>query len=92
MVHRMIVDRAFTGRGAGRMMLDRADAIALELGRSQLALDAWSSNAGLHRYYVGLGFRHLRTVEGHHNPSSALFVRDVRTGEAVEQAVGQSQS
>jgi GNAT superfamily N-acetyltransferase len=75
MVHRMIVDIGARGKGIGAEMLRHAAVMARQLNKSQLALDAWSSNTGLHDYYVHQGFRHLRTVEGHYNPSSALFVK-----------------
>jgi GNAT superfamily N-acetyltransferase len=76
-VHRMITDRSAVGRGVGTRLLDHAEHLARRAGRKMLILDAWSTNRGLHAYYESQGFRHVRTVPGHHTPSATLFERPV---------------
>lgn len=76
-IHRMVVDRAATGRGVGSALIDHAERLAQEAGRTKLVLDAWTSNTRLHDYYRSQGFRHVRTVADHVTPSAALFERDV---------------
>lgn len=77
-IHRMVIDRAATGRGVGAKLIDHAVHLAQRDGRTRLVLDAWTSNEGLHRYYRSQGFRHVRTVPGHSTPSATLFEREVR--------------
>jgi GNAT superfamily N-acetyltransferase len=76
-VHRMITDRSAVGRGVGTRLLDHAEHLARRAGRKMLILDAWNTNRGLHAYYESQGFRHVRTVPGHHTPSATLFERPV---------------
>jgi len=45
-------------------------------GASWVRVDVWTSNLGLHDYYKGHGFEHLRTLDFHNYwdyPSAALF-------------------
>lgn len=77
-LHRMIVDRAATGRGIGATLLDHAEHLARQAGLTKLLLDAWTSNTRLHDYYLAHGFHHIRTVADHITPSAALFARPVR--------------
>jgi ribosomal protein S18 acetylase RimI-like enzyme len=76
-VHRMIVQRAFGGRGLGKVMLLFAETIASRAGRHWVRLDAWSTNSSLHAYYRSLGFEHVRTLRFQHRGSGALFQRAV---------------
>lgn len=71
-VHRMIRSSR-APRGAGRMLLQQAIEVARAAGRRWIRLDAWTTNHALHSYYESIGFRHVRTVEGHHTYSAALF-------------------
>ncbi|MCR6484519.1 GNAT family N-acetyltransferase [Amycolatopsis sp. OK19-0408] len=74
-LHRLAVDRAFAGRGVGAWLLDLAVEEARRAGKRRLRLDAWSTNARLHDYYRGQGFRLVRIVGS--SPSGALFERTV---------------
>ncbi|MGH3771582.1 MAG: GNAT family N-acetyltransferase [Pseudonocardiaceae bacterium] len=78
MIHRMIIDRRAAGRDIGSILIDHAVHLARRNGRARLILDAWTTNEGLHRYYLAQGFRHVRTVPGHWTPSATLFEREVR--------------
>jgi len=78
-VHRLTIDRAIAGHGVGTALLDFADHLASERGKQWLRLDAWTTNAALHRYYLRQGFQLVRIVNGHHTPSAACFERQVRT-------------
>ncbi|MCX4387635.1 hypothetical protein OG777_11920 [Micromonospora peucetia] len=42
-----------------------------------LRLNAWKANAALHCYYLGQGFRHVRTVDVPGRNSGALFERPI---------------
>ncbi|MFJ3221311.1 GNAT family N-acetyltransferase [Kitasatospora sp. NPDC086801] len=66
-VHKLTVDRAFKGLSLGSQLLDWAGTVASSNGCTWLRLDAWTTNASLHRYYQGLGFAHIRTV---HDPET----------------------
>lgn len=60
------------GAGVGRQLLACAGAIARRLDIEDLRWDAWTTNAGLHRYYLALpGVRLVRIVPGY--ASGALF-------------------
>jgi ribosomal protein S18 acetylase RimI-like enzyme len=74
-VHRLIVDRALSGRGLGAEILDWAADMASSQGAAWLRLDVWTNNAPLHRYYRSQGFTHVRTVRGSDYPSGAIFQR-----------------
>lgn len=75
--HRMIVPRWAAGWGVGHVLLSHAERVAEQRGRMYVRLDAWTTNSALHEYYRQAGFRHVRTVAGHHTPSAALFERRV---------------
>lgn len=75
-VHRMITRRSAAGREIGSMLLAYADRVAIAAGRKWIRLDAWTTNAGLHRYYRDRGFRFVRTVPDHVSKSTALFERE----------------
>jgi ribosomal protein S18 acetylase RimI-like enzyme len=76
-LHRMVVDRAQSGRNVGRLLLDWADNVATSQGRQWLRLDAWRTNTALQDYYKRQGFSAVRTVELAHRGSGALFERRV---------------
>jgi predicted N-acetyltransferase YhbS len=71
-LHRMIRS-ARAPQGTGRLLLQQATEVARAAGRGWIKLDAWTTNYDLHRYYESMGFRHVRTVHGHHTYSAALF-------------------
>ncbi|MEV7187659.1 GNAT family N-acetyltransferase [Kitasatospora sp. NPDC093102] len=76
-VHRMAVARKAAGRDVGGELLDWAVDRAAAAGKRFLRLDAWKTNPGLHRYYLGQGFSLVRVVDLPHRPSGALFERAV---------------
>jgi GNAT superfamily N-acetyltransferase len=71
--HKLTVARAYAGRRIGAELLDWAGGVAHEEGRRWLRLDAWDTNASLHRYYRQQGFHYLRVAN--RPPSGALFQR-----------------
>jgi ribosomal protein S18 acetylase RimI-like enzyme len=76
-VHRMAVSRSVAGAGAGGEMLDWAARRAAQADKKLLRLDAWKTNAGLHGYYRGQGFKMVRLVDLPHRQSGALFERAI---------------
>ncbi|WP_083873978.1 GNAT family N-acetyltransferase [Nocardia paucivorans] len=77
-VHYMIVDLRFAGRGVGRELLRHATTLTRRRGRDWVRLDAWTTNYALHSYYLRSGFRMVR-IAGPDctGPSRALFERHV---------------
>jgi GNAT superfamily N-acetyltransferase len=61
-VHRMVVEETERGTEIGSALLDWAGEQAEQAGRHWLRLDAWRSNAALHRYYQDRGFELVRVV------------------------------
>lgn len=61
-VHKLTVRREHSGRNLGARILDWAGDRAARSGAKWLRLDAWTTNPKLHAYYLGQGFRHVRTV------------------------------
>ncbi|GAA0645751.1 hypothetical protein GCM10010174_80970 [Kutzneria viridogrisea] len=88
-VHRMITRRSAAGRGIGDMLLEHANRIAIASGRRWIRLDAWTTNTGLHRYYLDRGFRYVRTGPNI-STSTALFEREaaVTVASTVQQVLG----
>jgi GNAT superfamily N-acetyltransferase len=78
-LHRLVLTDAERGNELGSAVLDWASRRARADGKRWLRLDAWTSNPGLHRYYLDRGFRHVRTVEGPDVVSGVLFERDSAT-------------
>jgi ribosomal protein S18 acetylase RimI-like enzyme len=76
-VSRLIVNRSHARRGIGATLLDWAGQHgAAGWNARWIRVDVWTTNDGLHGYYKGQGFRHLRTVEFENEwdyPSGALF-------------------
>ncbi|MBB4929205.1 ribosomal protein S18 acetylase RimI-like enzyme [Lipingzhangella halophila] len=77
-IHKMAVDRRWSGRRLGGALLDFAAELAEERERSWVRLDAWKTNPELHRYYTSQGFTLLRIVDLLHRQSGALFQRDAK--------------
>ncbi|GGN96281.1 hypothetical protein GCM10010112_87400 [Actinoplanes lobatus] len=73
----MIVARSHAGLGIGGKLLAWVSEKAAEAGRHWLRLDAWRTNPHLHAYYLGHGFRHVRTIDLPHRGSGALFQRAI---------------
>jgi len=60
-VHKLTVDRKYAGAGLGPRLLNWAGDQAARQGVTWLRLDAWTTNTQLQAYYLGQGFRHVRT-------------------------------
>lgn len=61
-IGKLTVARTHAGRNLGGRLLDWAGDRAHRAGAEWLRLDAWTRNEDLQRYYLGQGFRHVRTV------------------------------
>jgi len=87
-VHRLTIDRTVAGRGIGARLLDFAGEQAQAAGREWVRLEAWTTNAQLHAYYISQGFRLVRVVDNHFSPSAACFERppNYRTAAPAEPA------
>jgi ribosomal protein S18 acetylase RimI-like enzyme len=76
-VSRLIVRRDHARRGIGAALIDWTGLHGMEeWGARWIRVDVWTTNDGLHGYYKGQGFTHLRTVEFENEwtyPSGALF-------------------
>ncbi|GAA1674252.1 hypothetical protein GCM10009765_24530 [Fodinicola feengrottensis] len=73
-VSKLAIDRRC--RGLGAQVLDWAQEQAYKRDAQWLRLDAWKTNDGLRRYYVGQEFTHVRTMDLAHRRSGALFQRE----------------
>lgn len=74
-VHRLVVARSDRPAELGSSVLDWAGRRASAMGRDRLRLDAWTTNPGLHKYYLDHGFQHVRTVDKPDVVSGVLFER-----------------
>jgi GNAT superfamily N-acetyltransferase len=73
---RLVVDRAYAGRGIGAELMDWAGRSARDgYGARWIRIDVWTTNRALHRYYQRQGFssKGLAAVSGY--PAAALFER-----------------
>lgn len=61
-INKLTVARTHAGRNLGGRLLDWAGDRAYRASAKWLRLDAWTTNEGLQRYYLGQGFEHVRTV------------------------------
>jgi ribosomal protein S18 acetylase RimI-like enzyme len=81
-VSRLIVRRDHARRGIGAALIDWAGLHGIEgWGAHWIRVDVWTTNDGLHGYYKGQGFTHLRTAEFENEwvyPSGALFQKPTR--------------
>ncbi|MFG2480991.1 GNAT family N-acetyltransferase [Streptomyces fagopyri] len=64
-VHKLTVDRRYTGLNLGTELLNWASTKAAHQGKQWVRLDAWTTNRHLQQYYERQGFQHVRTV---HDP------------------------
>jgi GNAT superfamily N-acetyltransferase len=55
-VHQVGVHPRHRRHGVGRALMSRVDALAKELGVSEVSLDSWSFNAGALRFFESLGY------------------------------------
>lgn len=61
-VHRLMVDPRFQGRGFARELMAFAERLAAELGYAVIRLDAFSMNPAALRLYRGLGYHEAGDV------------------------------
>jgi ribosomal protein S18 acetylase RimI-like enzyme len=76
-VCRLVVNRAFSGRGLGAALLDWAGLRAQQsYGARWIRVDVWTTNTALHAYYKRLGFGACGLSEASGYPSAALFQKE----------------
>jgi GNAT superfamily N-acetyltransferase len=72
--HRLIIDRQFAGWGLGAELIDWTGLHAhQEDGARWIRIDVWSSNKGLHEYYLKQGFQPCGSAPDAGYPSGMLF-------------------
>lgn len=76
--HRLIIDRQFAGWGLGAELIDWTGLRAhQEYGAKWIRIDVWSSNKGLHDYYMKRGFEPCGSAPDPHYPSGMLLQKPV---------------
>ncbi|HXZ73043.1 MAG TPA: GNAT family N-acetyltransferase [Streptosporangiaceae bacterium] len=76
-VCRLVVGRAFSGRGLGAALLDWAGLRAQQSYEVRwIRVDVWTTNTALHAYYKRLGFESCGFSEASGYPSAALFQKE----------------
>ncbi|MFF9122376.1 GNAT family N-acetyltransferase [Streptomyces sp. NPDC014889] len=80
-LYKLIVAREASGRQLGTRVIDWMSRLAALEGRAWVRIDTWRTNTGLHAYYEGLGFQHVRTEAPSHRRSGWLAQR--RAGEVA---------
>jgi GNAT superfamily N-acetyltransferase len=77
-VHRLITARTYAGCGLGAELIDWAGLRGRRKNRARwIRIDVWSTNTGLHEYYMSKGFRPCGTCADPDYPSGALFEKPV---------------
>ena len=77
-VHRLITSRKYARLGLGAELIDWAGLRGgREYGAKWIRIDVWSTNTGLHDYYISKGFRPCGTCADPDYPSGALFEKPV---------------
>jgi GNAT superfamily N-acetyltransferase len=77
-VHRLITSRKYAGLGLGAELIDWAGLRGgREYGAKWIRIDVWTSNTGLHEYYMSNGFERCGTCADPNYPSGALFQKPV---------------
>ncbi|MFJ1698970.1 GNAT family N-acetyltransferase [Streptomyces sp. NPDC088252] len=76
-LYKLIVARKAAGRRLGVRLVDWASNLAALEGRDWVRIDTWRTNKGLHDYYQGIGFQHVRTESPSHRRSGWLAQRSV---------------
>jgi GNAT superfamily N-acetyltransferase len=77
-VHRLITARKYAGLGLGAGLLDWAGLRGQRLyGAKWIRIDVWTTNEGLHEYYLGQGFQACGFCADPTYPSGALFQKPV---------------
>jgi ribosomal protein S18 acetylase RimI-like enzyme len=75
-IHRLIVRRAYSGRGIGNQLLEWAGEYIKANGKSFIRLDCMADNEGLNQYYSKIGFNYKGRVEGK-GWAASLFERQI---------------
>jgi GNAT superfamily N-acetyltransferase len=77
-MHRLITARKYAGLGLGAELIDWAGLRGQRLyGAKWIRIDAWTTNKGLHDYYVKRGFEPCGFCADRDYPSAALFQKPV---------------
>jgi GNAT superfamily N-acetyltransferase len=77
-VHRLITARKYAGCGLGAELIDWAGLRGRRKNRARwIRIDVWSTNTGLHDYYVSKGFKPCGQCADPDYPSGALFEKPV---------------
>jgi GNAT superfamily N-acetyltransferase len=77
-VHRLITARKYAGLGLGAELLDWAGRRGQRLyGAKWIRIDVWTTNKGLHEYYLRQGFQACGICADPCYPSGALFQKPV---------------
>jgi hypothetical protein len=77
-VHRLITARKYAGCGLGAELIDWAGLRGRRKNRARrIRIDVWSTNTGLHDYYVSKGFKPCGHCADPDYPSGALFEKPV---------------
>ena len=76
--HRLIIDRQFAGFGLGAELIDWTGLRGQrEWGAEWIRIDVWSTNIGLHEYYMNKGFEKCGRAPYPDYPSGQLFQKPV---------------
>jgi ribosomal protein S18 acetylase RimI-like enzyme len=62
-IHRLAVLPEYQGRGLGRLMLQFAESLAREQGKSSIRLDVFTGNAGAVSMYGKAGYRQVGQIQ-----------------------------
>lgn len=77
-VHRLITSRKYAGCGLGAELIDWVGLRGRHKNRARwIRIDVWSSNTGLHDYYMSKGFEPCGKCADPDYPSGALFQKPV---------------
>jgi GNAT superfamily N-acetyltransferase len=83
--HRLITARSYRGQGLGAQLIDWAGLRArYRYGAKWIRIDVWSTNAGLHDYYLNAGFEPCGGCEDPGYPSGKLFQKRTARIEASD--------
>jgi GNAT superfamily N-acetyltransferase len=76
--HRLIVDRQLAGFGLGAQLSDWIGLYGRQHYEAEwIRVDVWTTNTGLHRYYMDRGFEPCGRTPDPDYPSGALFEKPV---------------
>ena len=76
--HRLIIDRQYAGWGLGSQLIDWAGRYGQREWEAEwVRIDVWTTNIGLHRYYMNKGFEPCGIAPDPKYPSRMLFQKSV---------------